>query len=512
MPDLWKNDPDQKTNHREDARRVRDVAQQLQQFIVNTLKQTRAKGTNLYEWAYQYGGLGQLARQEDPEIKRAYFGFRKALQNYMSHLEPTAVNQFKQQYGENPLDWNFVKLSRRSKMCSRRSAAVMEIPDLVALADMREHFSTGLDSDVRDAVKDHEKDLALSGVPEGQPEYETERDTEPEFEEPGSIFKKATLDFRELGKQGLYPLDSKYFPKKGDTIDFYDLNGDKQYGTVTRVGKDSMNIRDNHTKKVVNQKFYRVPALAQQPPVKKPTASTVNPGDTVAATVGGKYGVVTGQVVSVDGRSVVVVSNQDGKHHNLDISQVRAIGKYHDRQASGRSSNLLKKRALAQEGLRQHGDYGADDTYAKQMNDENAKQADGDINDPDYGSKGSYDQKMNEENSVKTAEGVSPQAENILNDPQLDYIVECYGSDDEVLRKAIADHFGPTFSAAYPNVDDWAEVAEEVVQAINHSGISKESVQSAPGGSQDPQEATVQSADVALGVGNYDMGNLPDHR
>lgn len=450
MPDLWKNDPDQKTNHREDARRVSGVQQQLQQFIVNALKQTRAKGTTLYEWAYQYGGLGALARQDDPEIKRAYFQFRRALQSYMAGLDVTSVNQFKQQYGENPLDWNFIKLSsRRSKLCSKR-AAVMEIPDLVALADMREHFSTELSSDLRDAERDHE-DMVEGKALEPQAEYETERDTEPEFEEPGSIFKKATLDFRELGKQGLYALDSKYFPKKGDTLDYYDLNGDKQYGTVTRVGKDSMNIRDNHTKKVINQKFYRVPALAQQPPVKKPTAS-------------------------------------------------------------GRLSKLLSKHALAQEGLRQHGDYGADDTYAKQMNDENSKQADGDINDPDYGSKGSYDQEMNEENSAKTAEGVSPQAENILNDPQLDYIVECYGSDDEVLRKAIADHFGPTFSAAYPNVEDWNEVADEVVQAINHSGISKESVQSTSGGSMDPQTPTVDSADVALGVGNYDMGNLPEHR
>lgn len=46
------------------------------------------------------------------------------------------------------------------------------------------------------------------------------------------------VDNRELGKQGIYPGD--YNPKVGEHVDFYDSNGDKQYGRV--VHNDGMHI------------------------------------------------------------------------------------------------------------------------------------------------------------------------------------------------------------------------------------------------------------------------------
>ena len=58
-------------------------------------------------------------------------------------------------------------------------------------------------------------------------------------------------NLRELGQEGKYPLTSRYTPKVGDYIDYFDKNGDKQYGQVSAY--DGKTITVNRKKLVVQR-------------------------------------------------------------------------------------------------------------------------------------------------------------------------------------------------------------------------------------------------------------------
>lgn len=68
-------------------------------------------------------------------------------------------------------------------------------------------------------------------------------------------------DNRDLGTEGKWQVEQGHIPKKGESIDYYDRVGDKQYGTVTRVGVSDMTLKDSKTNKLVKLDFY----FASQP-------------------------------------------------------------------------------------------------------------------------------------------------------------------------------------------------------------------------------------------------------
>ena len=52
----------------------------------------------------------------------------------------------------------------------------------------------------------------------------------------------------EWAKRGKYAVGKEYNPKVGDDADFYDRNGDKRYGIITRITRDGniwIEIREN---------------------------------------------------------------------------------------------------------------------------------------------------------------------------------------------------------------------------------------------------------------------------
>jgi hypothetical protein len=62
------------------------------------------------------------------------------------------------------------------------------------------------------------------------------------------------LDYRQLGERGMHPVNKKFGPSKvGEDIDYYDHNGDKQYGRVVSISNGKITLRDNHTKKQISQ-------------------------------------------------------------------------------------------------------------------------------------------------------------------------------------------------------------------------------------------------------------------
>lgn len=55
---------------------------------------------------------------------------------------------------------------------------------------------------------------------------------------------EAKVDHRKQGQMGRYALeDGDTLPTKGQHIDFYDRNGDKQYGKVTSVNIRTISVK-----------------------------------------------------------------------------------------------------------------------------------------------------------------------------------------------------------------------------------------------------------------------------
>jgi hypothetical protein len=88
------------------------------------------------------------------------------------------------------------------------------------------------------------------------------------LQEPGSSSSNPgpRRDNRELGREGKFQLgESKFIPKVGDDIDFYDLSGDKQYGSVQRISPTSITILDHSSKKRNTFSLYYCSPEKRQP-------------------------------------------------------------------------------------------------------------------------------------------------------------------------------------------------------------------------------------------------------
>jgi hypothetical protein len=218
------------------------LANEIQAKTVQVLKNIKVKGSNLYEWAHQLGkGLQGLASSTDMEVKRAYFQYRSLLNGLLEETDKNAVQEFYTKYGQNPQDWNFIKISRktaakeffsaiqdigydlssgslaqnvdtdedflnllspknsnkegkqmkfRSRMASRHTANL--VPVDVEMGGMRRRFQSELPADNRNAETDHVDDKFQKNYPTKQPVYETKREVQDKLEEP----KKVQASFR----------------------------------------------------------------------------------------------------------------------------------------------------------------------------------------------------------------------------------------------------------------------------------------------------------------------------
>jgi hypothetical protein len=158
----WDHDT-QNYHNREDRARVKQVATQVAQGVLMLLKKVQAKGSSMYEWAYQLGGIKGLATTTDTEIKRGYFQFRKALESFLMGLPTTDLNYFYNAYGKNPSDWSFIKVShlRTSRLLKKRARKSYYDTGIIEIAEARHHFQTTLDHDPRNSEFDHKDDVAV---------------------------------------------------------------------------------------------------------------------------------------------------------------------------------------------------------------------------------------------------------------------------------------------------------------------------------------------------------------
>lgn len=56
---------------------------------------------------------------------------------------------------------------------------------------------------------------------------------------------------RDLGKSGKYAVSKGYNPRINDDVDFYDRNGDKRYGIISRIDHGSIWIEVRVDGKVI---------------------------------------------------------------------------------------------------------------------------------------------------------------------------------------------------------------------------------------------------------------------
>lgn len=64
---------------------------------------------------------------------------------------------------------------------------------------------------------------------------------------------KVYWDVRKAGQEGIYVDQKSNKAKVGQDIDYFDSNGDKQYGKVTKYDGKKISIKDAKTKTVITQ-------------------------------------------------------------------------------------------------------------------------------------------------------------------------------------------------------------------------------------------------------------------
>jgi rubrerythrin len=410
---------DSETQHyinREDRARTNDATREVTKGIIALLKQIKVKGATLYEWAYQFGGIAGLAKQTDTEIKRGYFQFRKALEQFFGQMEGTMANVFFNAYGKNPQDWNFIKLSKRSKLFQRR-ADQMEI---VELKDLRQHFETTISEPDRGPDVDHKDDLSQAAVPEGQVEREEERDQAPEFQEPtqsGPMHPKSAAD-----TSGSPDAKNQYTcPNCG--VQYFDSEGN-HYGCP--------NCTDTFSPKPRTSKLFNRRA-----------------------------GISVGDVLDHKNKGQEPTWKAQQRIHEWYKKRPDETDEQHDARIdegmSKESAAIAPNVAADETALRNQPDYMEDGSLSETLNEENAS-------------------KTGLEVTGGTEDDI---ASEIISDPALDYLVETFGADDAVLHKAITDHFAPVYPSQdlEPIVDRIIETintdievaaSEEPIEASKH--------------------------------------------
>lgn len=162
--------PLDKYNHREDQKAADQIARELAQMIPQMLKKIPVKGFNLYEYVHQHGGLKGLIGQTDPELKKAYYQFRSQLEQLLKDTDDSQLNRFYNEYGKNPLDWNFVKTSGKlvtAKKARKVAAHTDKLID-VPVGTMRDKFESDFSGDERNTETDHKDDkFAEKNLPKG---------------------------------------------------------------------------------------------------------------------------------------------------------------------------------------------------------------------------------------------------------------------------------------------------------------------------------------------------------
>ena len=463
---------DNKWNSREDHRRVEGVTRQIGQVIMQLLHRIKAKGASLYEWAYQHGGLRGLAGQADTEIKRAYFQFRKELDGFLKGLPTTDVNMFYQQYGQNPTDWSFIKMSsnkRASNLFQKRALhhTYPEKSEHSLLERGGEALSTGFTS-TGDAIVD-----VLRLV--------------------GDVAEKGTGILSGL-KHLLKPAGNLYYVLQNPTdvnTARKTLKGDHLATLETAVNNDLITPQGQLTPK--GQKPLQPLQMAQRMGIK--VASKM--ANALEGVPDSKEVVELADLrdhfettLSKDKREPVADHKDDPATENYPEKQTTRVEerdqapefKESDKSGPCKSSSLTEQQKMCKSAALTPAD--ADGTCwacgeptpgqgalycpeCKEILSEDLGEEGPDERSSygeDEAGQQPYDMEHpgHEASMEVTADTEGDISGEIIADPSMDYLIDTFGQDDAVLEKAIMDHFAPL----YPGTD-LGPIVKNIIQSLN---------------------------------------------